>query len=129
MRLSTLIQYPCAEILVSTHKNRILQEFLRQEENPTEMPKIAALFANAKEYSPTQGRIKGKLPEWLEGSFIRNGPGIFDIDDGNHTVNHFFDGFAMVCKFEIKNGKLLLKYNNTFILTLAGDIPATYFRN
>ena len=50
--------------------------------------------------------VTGQLPEWLEGKFIRNGPGIFDLDNGNFTVNHFLDGFAMVCKFEIKQGKV-----------------------
>lgn len=28
------------------------------------------------------------------------------MDDGKFTVNHFFDGFAMVSKFHIRNGKV-----------------------
>jgi beta,beta-carotene 9',10'-dioxygenase len=49
----------------------------------------------------------GVIPTWLEGRLIRIGPGLFDIEEG-FTVNHFLDGYAMVSKFEIKNGKVSL---------------------
>ncbi|XP_067003223.2 beta,beta-carotene 15,15'-dioxygenase [Anabrus simplex] len=46
----------------------------------------------------------GQIPAWLQGSFIRLGPGIFDFDD--FVMNHWFDGYAVVYKFDISNGKV-----------------------
>ncbi|CAG7785862.1 unnamed protein product, partial [Allacma fusca] len=51
----------------------------------------------------TVGQIQGKVPQWLEGTLIRNGPGILKI--GEHTYNHFFDGLAVLHRFHIKDGK------------------------
>ena len=48
--------------------------------------------------------ITGKVPEWLEGSLYRNGPGRYEY--GNKKYNHLFDGHACVQKIEIKQGKI-----------------------
>lgn len=54
---------------------------------------------------------QGTLPEWLSGILVRVGPGKFDI--GDFTVNHFFDGYAMLYNFVIKDGKVNLFLNLT----------------
>lgn len=38
-----------------------------------------------------------------KGSFIRVGPGKFDFDK-DFAVQHYLDGYALLSKFEIKNG-------------------------
>jgi carotenoid cleavage dioxygenase-like enzyme len=48
----------------------------------------------------------GQIPKWLRGTFLRLGPGKFDI--GDFVVNHWFDGYAVLCKFDIQNGKVSL---------------------
>ncbi len=51
------------------------------------------------------------IPEWLSGQFIRNGPGLFYI--GNNRFNHWFDGLAMLHKFDFRNGKV--RYQSDFL--------------
>ena len=41
----------------------------------------------------------GEIPSWVKGSFYRNGPGIFEI--GKEKFNHWFDGMAMLQRFNI----------------------------
>ncbi|CAH1405986.1 unnamed protein product [Nezara viridula] len=54
---------------------------------------------------PCYPSVDGIIPEWLNGSYIRAGPAIFDGVKG-FTVNHWCDGFAVVYKFEIQKGKV-----------------------
>ncbi|XP_002732624.1 carotenoid-cleaving dioxygenase, mitochondrial-like, partial [Saccoglossus kowalevskii] len=51
------------------------------------------------------------IPEWLNGSFLRNGPGLFEI--GEDSFNHLFDGMALLHKFTVKDGKVT--YQNRFL--------------
>lgn len=55
--------------------------------------------------------ISGKIPEWLSGSFISNGPAQFEV--GETHFNHWFDGFAMLKKFIFKSGKV--SFQNRFL--------------
>ncbi len=55
--------------------------------------------------------IKGKLPDWLSGTLIRNGPAKFHL--GLQSFNHWFDGLAMLHRFSFKNGQV--SYANKFI--------------
>ncbi len=59
--------------------------------------------------------VQGKIPEWLDGSFIRNGPGTFHV--GEETYRHWFDGLAMLHKFSFRNGRVA--YANRFLRTKA----------
>lgn len=55
--------------------------------------------------------VEGKLPEWLQGTLIRNGPGTFRV--GEQTYRHWFDGLAMLHRFAISEGKV--SYSNKFL--------------
>ena len=55
--------------------------------------------------------VHGKIPEWLSGSLIRNGPAKFDLD--KQSLKHWFDGLAMLHKFSFNAGKV--SYSNKFI--------------
>jgi carotenoid cleavage dioxygenase-like enzyme len=46
----------------------------------------------------------GNLPSWLQGTLLRNGPGIFSV--GDTTYNHWFDGMALMHSFTFKDGKM-----------------------
>jgi carotenoid cleavage dioxygenase-like enzyme len=50
-------------------------------------------------------KISGNLPEWLHGTFFRNGPALFELPKG--SVQHFFDGLAMLHRFYFKGGQVL----------------------
>lgn len=51
---------------------------------------------------PICGKVVGIIPKWLNGVLLRNGPGLYQF--GETTMNHFFDGMALLHRFEIKDG-------------------------
>lgn len=59
--------------------------------------------------------VRGKMPDWLQGTLIRNGPGTFQV--GQDRYRHWFDGLSMLHKFSIASGKV--SYANRFLDTQA----------
>jgi beta,beta-carotene 9',10'-dioxygenase len=59
--------------------------------------------------------VEGVIPNWLSGTLLRNGPARFRLE--GKTLNHWFDGLAMLHKFDIAEGKV--SYANKFV-----DSPA-----
>ncbi len=47
-------------------------------------------------------RVAGALPSWLQGTLIRTGPSKFEV--GARSYNHWFDGLAMLHRFNLANG-------------------------
>ncbi len=58
---------------------------------------------NMKESEVQNLSVKGAIPEWLEGSLLRNGPGMVQADI---SMRHWFDGLAMLHKFTIRGGRV-----------------------
>lgn len=56
-------------------------------------------------------QINGDIPIWLSGHFVSNGPGQFEV--GKTQFNHWFDGLAMLKKFEFKSGTV--HFQNRFL--------------
>jgi beta,beta-carotene 9',10'-dioxygenase len=54
--------------------------------------------------------VHGDIPDWLEGSLIRNGPGMVQADK---SMRHWFDGLAMLHKFTIRNKQV--SYRSRFV--------------
>ena len=54
---------------------------------------------------PEVGEVVGTIPEWVRGSYIRSGPGVFDLKN-NFTLNHIFDGYAVISKFEFNGNQV-----------------------
>lgn len=48
--------------------------------------------------------LEGTLPPWLGGTLLRTGPALFEV--GERTVNHLFDGMAMLHRFSIAGGEV-----------------------
>jgi beta,beta-carotene 9',10'-dioxygenase len=59
--------------------------------------------------------LTGELPAWLEGSLIRTGPAQWEV--GKRTMNHWFDGLAMLHRFGIGDGSV--SYASRFLETRA----------
>lgn len=57
--------------------------------------------------------VEGALPEWLDGSLLRNGPAKFEAERG--AFRHWFDGQAMVHRFTLGGGRVY--YANRFLDT------------
>eukprot|EP00794_Sanderia_malayensis_P008891 gene8891-9841_t len=60
---------------------------------------------------PYQAEIVGSVPGWIDGVFIRLGPGKFEWGDSKY--NHWFDGEAILNRFEIKDGNV--KFSSRFL--------------
>nr|XP_055052368.1 beta-carotene oxygenase 2b isoform X1 [Misgurnus anguillicaudatus] len=80
----------------------------RKDQNFTDvhgLPCIEKLVLSANEIpEPISTKITGNIPSWIEGNFLRNGPGKFEI--GRSSFNHWFDGMALLHRFQIEDGKV-----------------------
>ena len=69
-------------------------------------------FCSLKKESQNQKlTVNGTIPEWLNGSFINIGPGIFEIN--NTVAQNWLDGFGMIHQFSI--GKGTVTYSNKLV--------------
>jgi hypothetical protein len=59
--------------------------------------------------------VEGRVPRWLEGALLRNGPALFEI--GEQKLNHWFDGLAMIHAFYFESGRVA--YANRFLRSSA----------
>jgi len=59
--------------------------------------------------------VSGRIPAWLGGTLLRNGPARFEV--GSERYRHWFDGLAMIHRFTIGNGAV--SYANRFLRTPA----------
>jgi carotenoid cleavage dioxygenase-like enzyme len=59
--------------------------------------------------------ITGSIPGWLQGSLLRTGPARWEV--GGRSMNHWFDGFAMLHRFGIADGEV--SYANRFLQSKA----------
>jgi carotenoid cleavage dioxygenase-like enzyme len=57
--------------------------------------------------------VTGRLPEWVCGVLLRNGPAKFEA--GSTGLRHWFDGQAMVHRFGVDGGRV--SYANRFLDT------------
>lgn len=58
-------------------------------------------------------KIQGKIPQWLSGTLVRNGP--IDVFVNGKTTDHWFDGLAMLHAFSFQKGEVT--YSNKFLRT------------
>uniref|UniRef100_A0A3P9QG63 Beta-carotene oxygenase 1, like n=1 Tax=Poecilia reticulata TaxID=8081 RepID=A0A3P9QG63_POERE len=49
-------------------------------------------------------KIWWSVPPWLQGTLVRNGPGLFSV--GNSEYNHWFDGLSLIHSFTFHNGEV-----------------------
>ncbi|KAL2088541.1 hypothetical protein ACEWY4_015440 [Coilia grayii] len=60
---------------------------------------------------PLKAKISGEVPDWLQGTLVRNGPGLFSFGDTDY--NHWFDGMALIHSFTFKDGNVY--YQSKFL--------------
>ncbi|KAF6164493.1 hypothetical protein GIB67_025319 [Kingdonia uniflora] len=49
--------------------------------------------------------VEGEIPKWLNGTYLRNGPGLWHI--GDYNFRHLFDGYATLVRLNFDNGRLI----------------------
>ncbi|XAR70853.1 All-trans-10'-apo-beta-carotenal 13,14-cleaving dioxygenase [Bertholletia excelsa] len=50
--------------------------------------------------------VEGEIPLWLDGTYLRNGPGLWHI--GDYNFRHLFDGYATLVRLHFENGRLMM---------------------
>ncbi|XP_022076751.2 beta,beta-carotene 15,15'-dioxygenase [Acanthochromis polyacanthus] len=60
---------------------------------------------------PVKAQVKGSIPSWLQGTLLRNGPGLFSVGDSQY--NHWFDGLSLIHSFTFRNGEVT--YRSKFL--------------
>jgi all-trans-8'-apo-beta-carotenal 15,15'-oxygenase len=73
----------------------------------------SGLRALNEEFSYRADRVEGALPEWLRGTFFRNGPGRLEI--GGQKFGHWFDGDGLICRFSFHDDGVY--FANRFVRT------------
>ncbi|XP_029782007.1 beta,beta-carotene 15,15'-dioxygenase [Suricata suricatta] len=53
---------------------------------------------------PVRAQVTGRIPSWLQGTLLRNGPGMHTV--GETRYNHWFDGLALLHSFTIRDGEV-----------------------
>ncbi|KAK9817179.1 hypothetical protein WJX72_010704 [[Myrmecia] bisecta] len=66
---------------------------------PSEAARNSAFLEGvAQEQERFEVEVEGQVPRWLNGFYVRNGPGMFK------GMTHLFDGYGMLVKFEFQDG-------------------------
>lgn len=96
--------------------------------SPAVFGERAALFHTLASGQPQQELpVTGRLPDWLCGVLLRNGPAQFEA--GTRSLRHWFDGAAMLHRFAFADGAV--RYTSRFLRSKAqaamGD-PAAALR-
>lgn len=71
----------------------------------------SGLTTQREEVRDVEVPVEGTLPEWLEGTFISNGSGQFEV--GDTPLEHWFDALAMLRSIRIADGQV--RYTNRFL--------------
>jgi carotenoid cleavage dioxygenase-like enzyme len=70
------------------------------------------IFESIEKETPfTNLTVSGTIPPWLKGSLVRNGPASYAL--GNYKLEHWFDGFSLLHKFNIESGRV--SYQSKFL--------------
>nr|XP_048293311.1 beta,beta-carotene 15,15'-dioxygenase isoform X1 [Myodes glareolus] len=71
---------------------------------------------------PVSARVTGKIPAWLQGTLLRNGPGMHTV--GESRYNHWFDGLALLHSFSIRDGEVFYRSKYLQSDTYSANIEA-----
>jgi len=66
--------------------------------------------------------LTGEVPDWIHGTFYRNGPGL--LKTSSQSFKHWFDGLAMIHRFDIEKGKV--SYQSKYIESNVKDSLLKY---
>ncbi|XP_049598324.1 carotenoid-cleaving dioxygenase, mitochondrial isoform X2 [Syngnathus scovelli] len=107
---------------IATVEKNICEPFVCAEESnkgvkqgtirPKSLESMAPLVCSVEESpDPIRAEVQGTIPHWINGSLLRNGPGKFEFGDTHY--DHWFDGMAMMHKFQMEKGQVT--YRSRFL--------------
>ncbi|CAI9093539.1 OLC1v1029051C1 [Oldenlandia corymbosa var. corymbosa] len=83
--------------------------FPAPEQPPTAVQsggKLAAWTSVKQERWEGELQVEGEIPSWLNGTYLRNGPGLWNL--GDYNFRHLFDGYATLVRLYFKNGRVVM---------------------
>ncbi|XP_076902034.1 carotenoid cleavage dioxygenase 8 homolog B, chloroplastic-like [Bidens hawaiensis] len=89
---------------VATNKPEIAQTPFQNE--VADERKLVAWTSVRQERWEGELVVNGEIPKWLNGTYLRNGPGLWHL--GDYNFRHLFDGYATLVRLGFDNGKLTM---------------------
>ncbi|KAM6223808.1 beta,beta-carotene 15,15'-dioxygenase [Rhynchocyon petersi] len=71
---------------------------------------------------PVRAQVTGKIPTWLQGTLLRNGPGMHTV--GETRYNHWFDGLALLHSFTIRDSEVYYRSKYLRSSTYTANVEA-----
>lgn len=88
---------------------------------PSPLPDFAGYTTLDSEVDVGRLPITGRIPEWLTGTLIRNGPAKFEV--GEYRLTHWFNGLAMLHAYSFASGQV--SYSNRYLRSTAYNLAVT----
>ena len=73
--------------------------------------RLRGFNSGAREIDSAEMRVDGRLPDWLRGGLLLNGPALWDLPKGSYR--HWFDGLAMLHRVQFDAGRV--HYRSRFV--------------
>src|SRR5690349_5790796 len=64
--------------------------------------RLRGFLSHAEEIDDAPMAVSGRLPDWLHGNLLLNGPALWDLPEGHYE--HWFDGLAMLHRIQLDGG-------------------------
>lgn len=75
--------------------------------------RLRGFHSGAREIDAADMRLEGRLPDWLRGGLLLNGPALWDLPKASYR--HWFDGLAMLHRVQFGEGRM--SYRSRFLRT------------
>lgn len=89
------------------------------------LSRLRGFDTGARELDDIELAVQGKLPEWLHGHLLLNGPAVWDLPQGRYA--HWFDGLAMLHRVRFAHGKAVYRsrfaHSQAYALAQAAGKP------
>ncbi|XP_059077902.1 carotenoid cleavage dioxygenase 8 homolog B, chloroplastic-like [Cryptomeria japonica] len=92
-----------ASVVTSTESIRDEKDIVKG--GSTQKSKHVAWQSVARESWEGELAVDGYIPKWLNGTYLRNGPGKFHV--GDYNFRHLFDGYSTLVRLHFENGRLI----------------------
>lgn len=105
----------------------VLKPSLSSDDAAPALPgRLRGFESGAREIEDADMRVEGRLPDWLEGRLLLNGPALWSLPQGSYE--HWFDGLAMLHRVEFRAGRARYRSRFTrsedYVRSLAAGKPA-----
>ncbi|XP_057873887.2 carotenoid cleavage dioxygenase 8 homolog B, chloroplastic [Cryptomeria japonica] len=94
-----------ASVVISTESIRDEKEKDIIKGGSTQKSNHVAWQSVARERWEGELAVDGYIPKWLNGTYLRNGPGKFHV--GDYNFRHLFDGYSTLVRLHFENGRLI----------------------